>query len=288
MTDAAPDAPNADQAEFWSGTTGQAWVARQAQFDAMMTPVLDLLMDHAQPAPGEAVLDIGCGTGASLLRVATAVGPDGHVTGVDISPPMLDLARRRVAQAGLDHIETYLADAQTHAFTPRFHAALSRFGVMFFDDPVAAFANIRTAMRPGGRLTFVSWAGMPDNPWFRFPSKVAQARLGSVPRPDPRAPGPMAFSEQDYVLDILQSAGWDRPRAEIATLDLTPPGTVAEVAEFMGREGPASRVVAHHEGTEADIQAIIAGIATLIEDCKTPEGVRIPARLNVFSAAAAG
>lgn len=281
------DRPNADQAEFWSGRGGNAWVARQAQFDGMMTPILDLLLGTAKPATGERVLDLGCGTGASLLRVAAAIGPQGHVTGVDISQPMLGLARHRVTEAGLDNVDILNADAQVHAFDQGFDLALSRFGVMFFADPVAAFANIRAAMRPGGRLAFVTWAGMAANPWFKIPSEVAQAHLGPVPRPDPRAPGPMAFSESDYVLDILSRAGWGAAESRVVALDLTPPGTLAEVADFMGREGPASRIVAHHEGTEADIDTIIAGIAARIHDHDTPEGVRIPARLNVFTAVAA-
>lgn len=281
------DRPNADQAEFWSGRAGNAWVARQAQFDGMMTPILDLLLDTAKPATGERVLDLGCGTGASLLRVAAAIGPQGHVTGVDISQPMLGLARHRVTEAGLDNVDILNADAQVHALDQGFDLALSRFGVMFFADPVAAFANIRAAMRPGGRLAFVTWAGMAANPWFKIPSEVAQAHLGPVPRPDPRAPGPMAFSESDYVLDILSRAGWGAAESRVVALDLTPPGTLADVADFMGREGPASRIVAHHEGTEADIDTIVAGIAARIHDHATAEGVRIPARLNLFSAVAA-
>lgn len=282
------ESPNAEQLEFWSGKAGSAWVARQTQFDGMMTQVLDLLMSVARPAPGERVLDIGCGTGASLLRVGAAVGQEGHVTGVDISEPMLSLARKRVAEAGLDHVDCELADAQTHVFDGSFDAVLSRFGVMFFSDPVAAFANIRSAMRPGVRLSFVTWAGMADNPWFRIPSEMAQARLGPVPKPDPRAPGPMAFSQQDYVLDILARAGWREAKAEVTTLELTPPGSLDEVADFAGREGPSSRIVAHHEGTEADVEAIVVAVKEHLAEYVTPEGVRIPARLNIFSATSAG
>ncbi len=282
------DHPNADQVAFWSGRAGAAWVARQAQFDGMMTPILEMLLETARPATGERVLDLGCGTGASLLRVADAVGPRGHVTGVDISVPMLGLARHRVAEAGLGHVEPLNADAQIHPFDQGFDLALSRFGVMFFADPVAAFANIRAAMRPRGRLAFVTWAGMADNPWFRIPSEVAQARLGPVPRPDPRAPGPMAFAEPDYVCDILARAGWHAAEFRAEALELTPPGTLPEVADFMGREGPASRIVTHHDGSEADVTAIISGIADRIADHATPEGVRIPARLNLFTAVATG
>ena len=279
---------NADQAEFWSGRAGAAWVARQAQFDAMMTPVLDLLMEAARPQAGERVLDIGCGTGASLLRIAPALGPDGHVTGIDISEPMLDMARHRVAQAGLTAVDMHLGDAQTHDFDAVHDLVLSRFGVMFFVDPVAAFANIRRATRPGGRLVFVAWRGMADNPWFRLPSEAAQARLGPVPRPDPHAPGPMAFADADRVLDILARAGWQAVAARPQDVTLTPPGSTAEVADFMGREGAASRIVAHHEGTEADVAAIISAVATRLADHTTPEGVRIPAKLSVFTATATG
>ncbi len=279
---------NADQVAFWSGQAGAAWVARQAQFDGMMTPVLDLLMAQMALSPGETVLDIGCGTGASLLRAGAAVAPGGQVRGLDISRPMLDLARRRVAEAGLDHVEARIADAQTAEIGQGFDAVQSRFGVMFFDDPVAAFANIRRAVRPGGRIGFVTWAGMADNPWFRVPSEAAQARLGPMPPADPHAPGPMAFSDRARVLDILERAGWQEAQARPETLALTPPGDLDAVAEFAGREGPASRIVAHHEGDEADVAAIVAAVAERFAAHVTPEGVRIPARLNVFSATAAG
>jgi SAM-dependent methyltransferase len=280
------DEANAAQAEFWSGQAGQNWVAKQAMFDGSMAPVLDVLLDHAGLTPGQRVLDIGCGTGASLLQAGRAVGPAGRVLGADISPTMLAMARDRVTAAGLTHVDCIEADAQTHAFAPgTFDLVISRFGVMFFADPVAAFANIRLALAPEGRIAFVCWAGMADNPWFRLPIEAAVSVLGPMPPPEPRAPGPMAFAEGEYVTGILEAAGYGDVSIKTVDLHLTPPGTLADAARFAGRDGPAMRVVQHHEGSEADIETIFAHLMDTLAPFETAGGMRIPGRVHVLSAA---
>ncbi|MEL7256808.1 MAG: ubiquinone biosynthesis protein UbiE, partial [Pseudomonadota bacterium] len=163
---------------------------------------------------------------------------------------------------------------------------VSRFGVMFFEDPYAAFANIAKALAQGGKMTFITWAGLPENPWFRLPIEFAKARVGSPPPPDPRAPGPMAFSEQDYVADILIQAGFQNVSAETVRPNLTPMGTLSDVADFAGREGPASRIVNDMGGTEDDVSAIVSDLENAMRDFDTSDGVRIPAKLNLFSASA--
>ncbi|MEQ8899199.1 MAG: class I SAM-dependent methyltransferase [Roseovarius sp.] len=278
-------APNSGQAEFWSSVTGDKWVRNAHVLDAAMAPALDCVLQAAALQPGERVLDIGCGTGASTLAAARRVGPGGHVTGADISPVMLEAARQRAAEAGCDQAGFVAADAQTHAFeAAAYDAMISRFGVMFFDDPVAAFANMAKALRPGGRMHVICWSGLQQNPWFSLPRQVAVDRLGETGPDDPRAPGPMAFAELDYVRGILDSAGLEEISAEEVALDLTPMGTVEEVAKFATHIGPASRVLMEKDGTKEDKAAIIDALAERFQAFATPEGVRVPAVLTLFGA----
>jgi len=280
---------NTDQAAYWSGPSGEKWVHKQAMFDALMTPVLEALLVKSDVKTGQRVLDVGCGTGASLLALSEAVGPSGHVTGIDVSTPMLSMAWNRVAHAGLRNVTCIEADAQVFDFsTTAADHIVSRFGVMFFEDPYAAFANIATALVSRGKVTFITWAGLAENPWFRLPIEFAKARVGAPQPSDPRAPGPMAFSEPDYVTDILSRSGLNNAAAETLRLSLTPAGSLSEVADFAGREGPASRIVNDMGGSEADVEAIVADLKAAMADFETDSGIRIPAKLNLFTASAAG
>ncbi len=193
---------NEEQRQAWA-VQGQDWVEHAAIFEAVLAPYAAAVLDAADLRPGQRVLDVGCGTGA-LLTGATEAGA--QVTGVDVAEPMVAEARRRVPEA-----QVLLADAQTADLRgdgPAFDRVISRFGVMFFDDPVAAFANIRAAAAPGARLAFVCWrAG--ENPMFSVGADVLAARLADPPpAPDPAAPGPMAFGDPDRVHAILADAGW--------------------------------------------------------------------------------
>lgn len=277
--------PNKGQAEFWSSEPGNKWVENAVFLDAAMAPALDCVLEAADLQPGERVLDIGCGTGASTLAAAGAVGPDGRVTGADISPVMLKGARRRASEAGCGTVDFIEADAQTHDFGAGvFDAMISRFGVMFFADSVAAFENMAKALRPGGRMHFVCWRGLEENPWFSLPRQVAVDRLGAPEPADPRAPGPMAFAEQDYVTGMLKSAGLAAVSAREVSVDLTPLGTVEEVAKFAAHLGPASRILMEKDGTKEDTRAIVDVLTEEMRAFATPEGVRVPAVLNLYSA----
>lgn len=278
---------NVEQAGFWT-ERAKAWVEKQPFFDALLAPALDLVLDRASLTPGARVIDIGCGTGASLLAAAARVGPAGHVTGVDVSQPMIDLARRRVGEAGLAHVDCVLGDAQVHAFAPgSADHVISRFGVMFFEDPIAAFANIATVLKPGGRLTFVTWAGMADNPWFRDPASAAKSVVGAPPPPDPRAPGPMAFSETGYIEDILSASGFDAIDITTVSPDLTPPGSLEEVVRFAANEGPVNRILEEMGGSEADREVIYQRLLEVMAPYQTGSKVLVPSRLHVVSARAA-
>ena len=274
---------NTDQSEYWR--SAQQWVDEQDQLDATMQPVLDRLVIEAAVQPGARILDIGCGTGASTIASAELVGQEGHVTGADISGIMLDCARKRTEQVGLDNVDYVEADAQTFAFTEaEFDQVISRFGVMFFGDPVAAFRNIARALKPEGTMVFLAWSGLAANPWFATPAKAAIDVLGAPEPSDPRAPGPLAFQDRAYVEDILEAAGWRHIETSEVKLDLTPKGSVADIAAFATRLGPASRIIKDLGGSEADAEQIEAAVAEAMASYDTGDGVHVPAVLNLVRA----
>lgn len=208
MTD-APTTANADQQVYWNEGAGQAWVELQDLLDRQLEPLGDRAMEKLAPCSGEQVLDIGCGTGQTTLQLAARVGAQGSVLGVDISRPMLEIARRRAAAAQLSQVQFLEADAQTHPFDAgTLDAVFSRFGVMFFADPRAAFVNIRRALRPSGRLAFICWRSMAENPWMRPAPGNVFADVPTPPPPEPGAPGPFAFADSEHVRGILADAAF--------------------------------------------------------------------------------
>ncbi len=205
------DRVNAAQADFWNSDPGRRWVRFQEGLDSIHASVTDVLLSAARPQPGERVLDVGCGAGAQTFALASAVGPDGAVTGIDFSAPLLERAAERRDELGVGNVTFQLGDAAVESFpTGTFDLAASRFGVMFFDDPVAAFRNIAAALRPGGRIAFVAWQGQEHNPWFALPHRLAVERLGEGAPSLPDAPGPMAFRDADRVLRHPVGGGVDR------------------------------------------------------------------------------
>ena len=203
---------NATQIEFWNGETGRNWVTHDALMEAMLQPLGESVMDTLAPQPGEHVLDIGCGCGHTSLSLADRVGAEGSVTGIDISAPMLAVASQLAAERNAEHtsIQFLEADAQTHTFEPeRYDVVFSRFGVMFFEDPIAAFANIRSVLRASGRLAFCCWQPRAVNPFMTVPAMAALELLPAPPEMPPRTPGPFAFEEAEYVMEVLTSAGFE-------------------------------------------------------------------------------
>ncbi|MFO0617601.1 MAG: class I SAM-dependent methyltransferase [Polyangiaceae bacterium] len=202
------DGPNRDQATYWDEQAGPKWVAMQRDLDAQLEPFGLAVMDALGLAPGADVLDVGCGAGATSLALAGRVRP-GRVLGVDLSTPLLGRARERAA--GIDNLRFERGDAQTFAFEPTsFDAVFSRFGVMFFADPTAAFANLRGALKPGGRVGFVCWRAMRDNPSFVLPLEAAAKFLPELPPPPPPdAPGPFGFADEQRVRGVLEGAGFE-------------------------------------------------------------------------------
>ncbi|MBV9111895.1 MAG: class I SAM-dependent methyltransferase [Hyphomicrobiales bacterium] len=205
----ATNAHNAAQIEHWNGQAGQTWVKLQARLDAQLAPLGQLAMDRAEIRSGEAVLDVGCGTGATTFELSRRVGEAGRVLGVDISRPMLSLARQRLEAAHLPQTRFEEGDAQSHGFAHgAFDLIFSRFGIMFFADPIAAFKNLRAALKEGGRLAFVCWRRVSDNPWVAVPMAAAFQHIPQPPPPPPGAPSEFAFADRDRVHAVLEGAGF--------------------------------------------------------------------------------
>ena len=277
---------NHRQAAYWNVDIAQKWIDHQAALDLRFRAITDLLIERAAPAPGERVVDIGCGTGATLLEVAPRVGPKGLVLGLDLSAPMLEVARRRVAEAGLAAVELAQVDVQTHEFEPQsFDLALSRFGVMFFSDPVGAFANLRTALRPGGRLAFVCWTDLDANPFFSMPLQVGVRHLGPEEERPPRAPGPFAFREAGYVHEILAGAGYEQIRVERTEVVVETTGGPDEEAAFACNVGPVARLIRERsEDAEGTAAVLRPEIAAELARFATADGMRIPAIVSMVTA----
>lgn len=276
---------NADQAEYWNGPRGEQWVQRQQELDQHMAPLLNLLLERDTIRRDQSVLDVGCGTGASLLAISPLVGPGGRVTGIDIAAPLLMRARGRLSEAAISNVELIEADAQIHPFEPGLHHAIvSRFGVMFFSDPVAAFTNLRRALAPAGRLAFVCWAPLEDNPWFRLPLAAGIARLGPPEPAPPRAPGPFALSEPDYVREILEAAGFAAVTIERRTVALTGARTARDEARMTCEVGPVARLIREREPAPAVIEALLTEIADSLAPYATADGVRMPAGVFLVTA----
>jgi SAM-dependent methyltransferase len=239
-----PDKPT--QRDYWSGKAGEDWAAYAQRIDVMLAPIADAALAAADLQPGQRVLDIGCGSGATSLDIARRVGAAGAVVGVDLSPQLLHAARERARAAGIaaDFIE---ADAATASFPERFDRAFSRFGIMFFEAPAAAFTHIRGSMKPTGKLAFVCWAPMPENLFATVPIAAIQPMLKApLPTPDPDAPGPYAFADSAKVRRILTEAAWrdiDVSRWD-GEINVGGGGTLEEIAAFLLRIGPCSRAIA--------------------------------------------
>ena len=247
---------NTAQREYWNTVAGPRWVGFEGYVERRVRAVDDLLLRYSGVKAGERVLEIGCGTGAFTIPLAQAVGASGAVLGADISAAMLASARKRFAETGLPNVSLVEADAQIHRFElGHFDLIASRFGVMFFADPAAAFTNLFTAARPGGRLCFACWGGLDDNEHWLIPYRIALRHLGPPEPMPPRAPGPMAFADPDYVRDFLGTAGF----ADIA-IDREHPDLLAsspqEEAEFACKMGPVARLIDEKQADDATRQTI--------------------------------
>lgn len=247
---------NADQIAYWNGQGGQLWADRQQMQDIVLAPVSEFLIDRARARAGERVVDVGCGCGATTLAFAEKVGSAGYVLGIDVSAPML--ARARELAPAHAPVAFALADATVHAFEPGSSDLLvSRFGVMFFAQPVLSFANLRKALRPAGRVTFACWRTPRDNPWLMVPLQAAYKHVPKLPELGPEDPGPFAFASEERVRRILGEAGFASIELERRDLSLdVAAGRGLDVAVKTALQtGPASRAL---EGQPPELTAAVA------------------------------
>ena len=251
---------NEEQVAFWNGTAATRWVQGQVRMDRTLRPLGLAALEAAELAPGHRVLDVGCGCGDTTFELARRVGPQGRVIGVDVSAQMLAHARARAAEVGVE-ATCHEADAAS-APLPTVDRIFSRFGVMFFDEPEAAFANLRSALVSGGRLSFVCWRGLGANAWARLPFEAVNAVLGPPPGPpDPHAPGPFAFAEPERVTRILSGAGFSDVALSPLDLELEWAESVddATLRDAFVNLGPAARRLydAPEDVREAAAEAIL-------------------------------
>ena len=261
---------NADMVDYWNGRPADVWVTEAERFDTMLAPFGRQLLASAVLKPGQRVLDVGCGNGAISLEAARAVRPGGRVTGLDLSAPMLGVARRRAEEQGVD-VDFVRDDAQTASFDQLFDVVVSRFGVMFFDDPGIAFANLANTTRPGGRLCFVCWQEMFANEWIAVPAMAMVPHVGIPELPEPGAPGPFALADAQRTRGLLESAGWSAVTVAEHKDGMRIGCDPEDVVAFMLSDEMGRRLV---EGK--DPEAVRAGTKASLEALQphaTPEGV---------------
>jgi SAM-dependent methyltransferase len=234
---------NTAQQEYWNTVAGPRWVGFDGFVERRNGAVNELLLAQSGIRKGQSVLEIGCGTGAATVPFAEAVGHQGRVVGADISEAMLAAARKRIAESGLANISLMQADAQVHRFErDRFDLIASRFGVMFFADPIAAFSNLLSAARHGGRLCFACWGALEENKHWLIPYEVVVRHLGLPAPTPPRTPGPLAFADPAYVRSILEKAGFVGVEVNRETPDIQG-STPEEEAEHACIIGPPARLI---------------------------------------------
>jgi SAM-dependent methyltransferase len=271
---------NAAQIEYWNATAGEAWAQFQETLDRQVELLGLAAMDALCPREGEHIIDIGCGCGQTSLALAARVRPTGSVVGVDISQPMLDVALRRPRSTDLQVIFRKL-DAQTGDLGPAlFDAAFSRFGVMFFGDPVAAFANIRASLKPEGRLAFVCWRPLNENPWMQAPLQAALPLLPPVAPPDPTAPGPFALADSSRVRSILADSGFGAVTINPFDADVGGADLEQTLKLALGI-GPLGRALREHPEL-AD--KVVDAVRDVLSKYLTSNGVRMPAAVWIVLA----
>jgi SAM-dependent methyltransferase len=282
MPQIAETPSNAAQVEYWNSSAGETWAQFQEALDRQIEPLGLAAMDQLSPGEGEHIVDIGCGCGQTSLALAARVRPTGTVVGIDISKPMLDVALRRPRAADLQ-VTFQNLDAQTGDIGHKlFDAAYSRFGVMFFSDPVAAFVNIRRSLKPHGRLAFVCWRAANENPWMQAPLQAAAPFLPPLAPPDPIAPGPFAFADSSRVRSILADSGYRS--VTISPFDTQiGGGDLDQTLKLALRIGPLGRALREHPEFVSEVSE---AVRDLLSKHLTSNGVRMAAAVWIVLASA--
>lgn len=251
-----------DQLALWNGLAGHAWVDAQALLEPMFRPFETLLVEAVFTQSGNHVLDIGCGTGSTTLAVARRLATKGSCVGIDISAPMIAAAETRADREDLP-TSFICADAQTHAFAPAtFDMIISRFGVMFFDDSVRAFANLRRAARDGAELRFIAWRSAEANPFMIAAERAAAPLLPDIPAREFDAPGQFAFADRERILGILEQSGWGD--IDIQALDVTCHLPEQSLVTYVSQLGPLGRRL--HDLDEQTKNRVMAAVLPAFQE----------------------
>jgi SAM-dependent methyltransferase len=266
---------NAQQIEFWNEQGGPRWVEHQERIDPLLAPFGLRAMERAGIRPGQRVIDVGCGCGHTTLELARRVSDSGEVLGVDVSGVMLERARERARESAARNASFLRADAQTHGFeADSFDLLFSRFGIMFFADPVAAFANLRRALRRSGGLAFVCLQALARSPYMWIPFSAAAKHLEIPPPPPADAPGPFAFADPERVRRILEGAGFADVAIEPFEAELcVGGGDLDSAVQVLLGVGPTARLLLE---ADPERRALVASaVRDAIAPYATPEGVRM-------------
>jgi SAM-dependent methyltransferase len=262
---------NSEQIADWNGAMGRLWAEHQSQIDTVVVPFGVAALATAAPEAGERAIDVGCGCGDTTIEIARIVGERGNVLGVDVSQPMLEVARLRASRAGRTNLEFREADASSTPLPVGMDLLFSRFGVMFFAEPAAAFSHLRASLRAGGRCVFVCWRTPRDNAWAMAPLAAARAAMAVTPPPaDPNAPGPFAFADEERVRALLAGAGFAdiefRRFDQMLALGETP----QDATEYAMRIGPTSRFA--REMGDAHLPTIRKAVEQAFEQLADTDG----------------
>ncbi|HEY0014748.1 MAG TPA: class I SAM-dependent methyltransferase [Longimicrobium sp.] len=273
---------NDEQITLWNGVAGQAWVDEQALLDRVLAPFQDLLVETVRASAARQVLDVGCGTGSTAVAVARLLAERGRCTGIDVSEPMIAAARAR-AERERAPASFVRGDAQVYAFQERsFDMIISRFGVMFFADPVQAFANLRRAAKDGAALRFVCWRSAAENPFMTTAERAAAPLLPELPTRLPDAPGPFAFADEGRVAGILKESGWTE--IDIQPIDVPCTLPEKELVRYLSRFGPVG--LALREADEPTRTRVIETVRAAFDPYVHGDEVRYTAACWMVGAAA--
>ena len=276
-----------EQSEYWNGQGGETWLEQFDVIDQFLVPFQTAVLNAAAIKDGEYAVDIGCGTGGTALPLAQGAGATGQVLGVDISEPLIAEARKRADRAGVTNVDFEVGDAGAFAFEPgKADLLFSRFGVMFFGDPYGAFKNIRKGIKPGGRVAFACWQEIQKNPFFLVPMGAAFEVLPPPEPLPPGTPGPFAFGDKDYLLDILKTAGFENIEIEgmRATMAVPDDFSAERAAEFFVTFGPTKRLL---EDQPSDIvEKVRAKIVAALEEHVVGQKVKLEGAIWLVRATA--
>jgi ubiquinone/menaquinone biosynthesis C-methylase UbiE len=287
MTDQQTGSPNAREVQYWNSAHTRPWADEYEAIDRLFAGLTRVALDHAAPKLGERVIDIGCGSGTTVLELAARVGPSGYVLGADVSKLSVAKARERIAAATVHQAEIMLCDVSTHIFPANsFDLVFSRFGVMFFADPVATFANIRKAMKSDGRLALAVFRTPQENKWATAALAAVRHLLPPITPPGPEEPGEFSWADAARVHRILETAGFEdiSLMPHDPAMPLAGGGGAAEAASFTFRVGPVVRAMSDaSEQQKKEVRSVLEAFFTSHEG---PQGVVLPGAIWVVTARA--